>query len=161
MPQHQPAFRDFGGSPFTLPKWGNAPDISTPPYIPPGQSSGQLPDYLMPYGGGAGPGVGGDSPSGFNPYIKGFDVAKGLTNAYLGFQNLQLGRDQFNTQKSIFNTNLANSALTTNAAIEDQTRSRVAGSGRFDRNTPEGRAQLAAEIERITAPRRVSGRAIV
>ena len=97
------------------------------------------------------------APTGFNPYIEGIGAATGVANAYLGFENLKLGKKQFGFAKDSFNKNLANQAQLTNQAIEDQARSRIAASGLHDRSTAAGRTALASDLESYTAPRRVSG----
>jgi len=98
-----------------------------------------------------------DSPTGFNPYIQGINAASGVANAYLGFENLRLGKKQFGFAKDSFNKNLANQAQLTNNQLEDQSRSRIAASGLYDRGTASGRESIASDLESYTAPRRVSG----
>jgi len=108
-------------------------------------------------GGVNSPDVSVDGPGGFNPYIQGINAASGVANAYLGFENLRLGKKQFKFSKDTFNKNLENQAQLTNNALEDQQRSRIAASGLYDRNTSAGRSSIASDLESYVAPRRISG----
>lgn len=61
----------------------------------------------------------------------GMPAIQGLTsaaNAYLGYQQLQLGKSQLAQNKKIFNLNFTNQAQTLNTQLEDRQRSRVASS---------------------------------
>ena len=93
--------------------------------------------------------------TGYQDFITGLDALGGLSQAYLGFQNLKLGKKQFGLAKSSFNKNLANQAKTTNTALEAQARARLSSSGQYDR--PGGQESLATDLESYVAPRRVSG----
>lgn len=53
-------------------------------------------------------------------------TAQGLGNAFLAMQNYGLARDTFNESKDQFNRNFAATQKTTNAALEDRQRARVA-----------------------------------
>ena len=53
----------------------------------------------------------------------GMDTIRGLTNLWLGAQQNRLARDNFNLQKGVLDTNLANQIASYNTALED----RVAG----------------------------------
>lgn len=96
------------------------------------------------------PGAGGGSKNGFSlgEWTK---LGTGVANAYLGYQNLKLGRDQFDFSKSSFNTNLANQAKLINSQIEDRYRARQ----QF-----EGGSTLQADLDAYTESRKVSGKAI-
>jgi len=135
----------------------------------PGAGTGIFPDGAVPnnfstgggvspfISGGVNPPTEGNGPGGFNPYIQGINAASGVANAYLGFQNLKLGKKQFGFAKDSFNKNLANQASLTNTALEDRKNSELITSGIYDRNTEAGRTSLAADLEAYTAPRRISG----
>jgi len=71
--------------------------------------------------------------TGFNPYIQGIGAATGVANAYLGFENLKLGKKQFGFAKETFNRNLANQAQLTNEALRSRQRSRILGEGLVER----------------------------
>ena len=49
-----------------------------------------------------------------------------IANGYLGMKQLGLAQDQFNFQKDAFNKNWAAKKATTNSALEDRQRARVA-----------------------------------
>lgn len=49
-----------------------------------------------------------------------------LTNAYLGFRQLSMAKDQLNFQKDSWAKNFANSAKTYNTSLEDRIRGRTA-----------------------------------
>lgn len=49
----------------------------------------------------------------------------GLANAYLGYQQLQLGKSQLEQNKKIFNLNFGAQSQTLNAQMEDRQRARV------------------------------------
>ena len=52
-----------------------------------------------------------------------------LANAYLGYQQLQLGKSQLEQNKKIFNLNFGAQAQTLNTQMEDRQRARVASAG--------------------------------
>ena len=52
-----------------------------------------------------------------------------LANAYLGYQQLQLGKSQLAQNKKIFNLNFGAQAQTLNTQMEDRQRARVASAG--------------------------------
>lgn len=64
-----------------------------------------------------------------------------LANAYTGFKNYGLAKDQFKLQKQYAAVNLANQAKLTNFAIESKIKSRASGAGR---------APSAADIRRFS-----------
>lgn len=140
-PQQQPASIFPGATPpntFTggeVPSTIAAPDVNTPTGVTEG-------------------------PGGFNPYIQGIQALGGIGNLALGFKGLDLAQKQFKFSKDSFNVNLANQARLTNAQMEAQQRSRLSGTGTYDRNTAEGRAALEADLASYTAANRVSGTAI-
>jgi len=119
-------------------------------------------DYstLANYSGVEGVPGGDKSPGGYKGVTAGINAISGLADAYLGFKNLKLGEKQFAFTKDSFNKNLANQASILNTQLESQQQSRLAGSGRYDRTTETGRAQLAQDLESYLAPRKVSGEAI-
>lgn len=99
-----------------------------------------------------------DSGSSFN-WGNFSDVLKtiqGLSNLYFGFQQLQLGRDQFKLAKGSLNRNLANEAQAYNTNLESQQRARLAGEGNLQPGTPQFEQALKSYVE----PRRVSGKPI-
>ena len=55
-----------------------------------------------------------------------FSGLQSLGNGYLALKQLGLAQDQFNFQKDAFNKNWAAKKATTNAALEDRQRARVA-----------------------------------
>lgn len=57
------------------------------------------------------------------------NLAKSAAGAYLGYQNLKLGRDQFGFAKDAFNVNLANQAKLINAQMYDRELARRSFSG--------------------------------
>lgn len=57
---------------------------------------------------------------------EGINVFTGLANAYLGWQQFNLAKDQMAQNKKIFNLNFANQAQTLNTSMEDRQRVRVA-----------------------------------
>ena len=83
-------------------------------------------------------------------------LGTGVANAYLGYQGLQLGRDQFDFAKNSFNTNLANQAQLINNQMESQARDRLSFSGKYGRDEP-GQANLQADLQSYLKPRQVSG----
>jgi len=54
----------------------------------------------------------------------GVGIANSLANAYFGWKNLGLAKDQFNFQKESWNKNFANQVTTTNNQLEEQARKR-------------------------------------
>ena len=52
-----------------------------------------------------------------------------LANAYLGYQQLQLGKSQLEQNKKIFNLNFGAQSQTLNTQMEDRQRARVASAG--------------------------------
>jgi len=64
-----------------------------------------------------------------------------LANAYTGFKNYGLAKDQFRLQKQYAAVNLANQSKLTNFAIESKIKSRASGAGR---------APSAADIRRFS-----------
>ena len=56
--------------------------------------------------------------SGWNTFSNVLGGISGLANAFTGFQQLGLARDQFSWQKDVFNTNLLNQANLTNQQLE-------------------------------------------
>ena len=87
------------------------------------------------------------------------DVGTGIANAYLGYKNLQLGRDQFGFAKDSFNVNLANQAQLLNNEMENRQRARLETSGKYGRDEA-GQAQLQQELDAYTEAKKVSGKAI-
>lgn len=63
------------------------------------------------------------------PAIQGLTSA---TGAYLGYQQLQLGKSQLEQNKKIFNLNFGNQAQTLNTQMEDRQRARVASGEKVD-----------------------------
>lgn len=53
-------------------------------------------------------------------------AAQGIGNAFMGMQQYQLAKDTFNENKRQFNLNFEAQRKTTNAALEDRQRARVA-----------------------------------
>lgn len=60
-----------------------------------------------------------------SPVISGLT---GAASAYLGYQQMKLGKSQLEQNKKIFNLNFSNQAQSINTQLEDRQRSRVAGS---------------------------------
>lgn len=58
----------------------------------------------------------------------GVGIANSLANAYFGWKNLGLAKDQFNFQKDSWNKNFANQVITTNNQLEEQARKRYSNS---------------------------------
>mgnify|MGYP003498412589 CR=1 FL=1 len=58
----------------------------------------------------------------------GVGIANALANAYFGWKNLGLAKDQFNFQKESWNKNFANQVTTTNNQLEEQARRRYISS---------------------------------
>ena len=58
----------------------------------------------------------------------GVGIANSLANAYFGWKNLGLAKDQFNFQKDAWNKNFANQVITTNNQLEEQARKRYSNS---------------------------------
>lgn len=58
----------------------------------------------------------------------GVGIANSLANAYFGWKNLGLAKDQFNFQKESWNKNFANQVITTNNQLEEQARKRYSNS---------------------------------
>ena len=83
-------------------------------------------------------------------------VGTGIANAYLGYQNLKLGRDQFGFAKDSFNINLANQAQLLNNEMENRQRSRLETTGQYagDPN------RLQQDLDTYTQAKKVSGKAI-
>ena len=61
-----------------------------------------------------------------SPAIQGVGA---LANAYLGYQQLQLGKSQLEQNKKIFNLNFGAQSQTLNTQMEDRQRARVASAG--------------------------------
>ena len=75
-------------------------------------------------------------------------LGTGIANAYLGYEGLQLGKDQFGFAKGSFNKNLANQAKLINNQMENQERARRGfGGGSTDQ----------ADLDAYLAPKKVSG----
>lgn len=58
----------------------------------------------------------------------GVGIANSLANAYFGWKNMGLAKDQFNFQKDSWNKNFANQVITTNNQLEEQARKRYSNS---------------------------------
>lgn len=58
----------------------------------------------------------------------GVGIANSLANAYFGWKNLGLAKDQFGFQKDSWNKNFANQVITTNNQLEEQARKRYSNS---------------------------------
>lgn len=58
----------------------------------------------------------------------GVGIANSLANAYFGWKNLGLAKDQFGFQKDAWNKNFANQVITTNNQLEEQARKRYSNS---------------------------------
>jgi len=58
----------------------------------------------------------------------GVGIANSLANAYFGWKNLGLSKDQFGFQKESWNKNFANQVITTNNQLEEQARKRYSNS---------------------------------
>ena len=58
----------------------------------------------------------------------GVGIANSLANAYFGWKNMGLAKDQFNFQKESWNKNFANQVTTTNNQLEEQARRRYISS---------------------------------
>lgn len=73
--------------------------------------------------------LGGKDPSGMqtNSLLgAGMGILQGLGNAYMGMKQYGLMKDQLQFSKDAFNKNFAAQAQTTNTALEDRQRARVA-----------------------------------
>ena len=112
---------------------------------------------LQNFGGaqGAIPGALSKGPSGYSGIIDSLNAASNLSNAYLGYKNYELGRDQFGLAKDSFNKNLANQVQSYNTQLTDQQRSRLQNTGNFDR--PGGAANLEADLASYVARNKLSG----
>lgn len=64
--------------------------------------------------------------SGWNTFSNVLGGISGLANAFTGFKQLGLAKDQFRWQKDAFNTNLVNQANLVNSQLADRQRRRVA-----------------------------------
>lgn len=62
--------------------------------------------------------------TGLQKLSAGMNMAGNLANIWSGYQQNRLARDNFNFQKGIMNTNLANQIASYNTALEDTIRSR-------------------------------------
>ena len=58
-----------------------------------------------------------------------FDILKSIAGIYGAYKYYSLAKDQFNLQKTAFETNLKNSTKSYNTALEDRTRARAAYHG--------------------------------
>ncbi len=82
------------------------------------------------------PGMAEDKPFSFSDWgsknkdliAGGVGIANSLANAYFGWKNLGLAKDQFNFQKDSWNKNFANQVTTTNNQLEEQARKRYSNS---------------------------------
>jgi hypothetical protein len=64
--------------------------------------------------------------SGWQNFSLGAQGLTGLASAYLGFQQINLAKDQLAQNKKIFNLNFGNQAQSVNTQLEDRQRARVA-----------------------------------
>lgn len=64
--------------------------------------------------------------SGWQNFASGVQGLTGLAGAYLGYQQMNLAKDQLAQNKKIFNLNFENQAKTVNTQLEDRQRARVA-----------------------------------
>jgi hypothetical protein len=62
----------------------------------------------------------------------GASAISGIASAYTGMQGLKLAKESYETDKAYAATNLSNSAITTNAAIEDRQRARLSSQSATD-----------------------------
>jgi hypothetical protein len=81
---------------------------------------------------------------------QGIGAFTGLANAYLGWQQFSIAKQQMDQNKKIFNLNFANQAQTTNTALEDRQRARVASHA----------AGGVESVDSYMAKNRVSGQGI-
>lgn len=140
---------DLGGGTTYTPNQNAIPDVQVKSDYNFSSNQG-----TAPYRNSTNPSAGGGFDwGGFSNILK---TIEGLSNLYFGFQQLQLGRDQFKLAKGSLNRNLSNQAQAYNTNLEDQARARLAGEGNYDPNSPQFEAALRSYVE----PRRVSGRPI-
>jgi hypothetical protein len=101
----------------------------------PGYSSLNTYGFTSPTS-GAGVTSGLDSSTGLGMNIPtlqlGFQGLSSLANLYSGIQALGLAKDQFNFQKNLANTNLANSVQSYNTALTDKATARAVTEGQTD-----------------------------
>ena len=84
--------------------------------------------------------------TGLQKMTAGLGVAQGLANAWLGYEQNRLARDNFNLQRGVMNTNLANQIRSYNTALEDRMNSR------YSRDEREAnQAEIDAYLERNRA----------
>jgi hypothetical protein len=81
---------------------------------------------------------------------QGIGAFTGLANAYLGWQQFSIAKQQMDQNKKIFNLNFANQAQTTNTQLEDRQRARVASHAAGD----------VESVDSYMARNRVSGQGI-
>lgn len=81
------------------------------------------------------------------------NAATGVANAYLGYQSLELSKDQFGFAKNSFNVNLANQAQLINNEMENRQRARLETGGAYGGDS----AALQADLQAYLKPRQVSG----
>jgi hypothetical protein len=80
--------------------------------------------------------------------IPGLQTASGLANAYTGYQNLKLGRDQFDFTKTAARENFGRQAQQYNTLQENAYGRTLKGTGKYE-NDPEGFKQaLSAYVEK-------------
>ena len=110
------------GTPFSYGMGGATPAGVTP--TAPADTGGGFMNFMRGQQGVAGDGVTGWLGNGQNlgAVVQGIGA---LTNAYLGFRQLSMAKDQLNFQKSSWAKNFANSVSTYNTSLEDRIRGRT------------------------------------
>lgn len=89
--------------------------------------------------------------TGLQKLSAGMSMAGDLANLWLGYQQNRLARDNFNFQKGVMNTNLANQIASYNTALEDRIR------GRYSAREQEANPNLVTDyLERNRAVNRMA-----
>ncbi len=112
-------------SSWGTPAAGGGVEFTTPPMFPAGTNTGASTpnaNWQLDWFGGTRPDR--TQVAGYIPTA--VDAFSGLAGAYLGFQQMNLAKDQLEQNKRIFNLNFANQAQTVNTQLEDRQRARVA-----------------------------------
>jgi len=91
------------------------------------------------------PGIPGNEGFSLGDWTK---LGTGVADAYLGYENLQLGKDQFGFAKDSFNKNLANQSQLINNQMRDREVARRGFSGG---------STLKSDLDAYLEPKKVSG----
>lgn len=88
------------------------------------------------------------TPTGFEMFSDAIKALTGLANTYIGYENYRLGKESFNFNKNLANTNLSNQAKLNNYNLTNRTDIGLA----IGSYTPEQAANYKKSMEKYYIP---------